>query len=684
MMGGPPKYFQVVAHQDDDLLFMNPDVQDTINAGYPITTMYLTAGEANFIGTQDTPSSLPQLGECGPDGSGSGLRRQDYAACRAEGAREAWAHMANDPNGVWDRAAVTYSDGSGWSRAVEQDTLEGRGISLIFVNLPDWADCNADILDPAANPPDGEPQDGNYLDCSAGDPRQASLWHLWYDGQTRWTITPSGGMVPYQQSYTHDDLVKLLQHALIGATVIRCQDEMPDNRYEVNPAWLNDHSDHVVAARVTQQVQAGMPVTQLVTYRNYNTQDSQVNLDAGTRTAKTDTFDTYYAKWDANVNVNDSGYVNWPQREYHRFWGGTNWVGRNLDGRPQAFAVEGGDLWTWWQTTQGGWAGPLNLGNPGGPLAAGVSVGRNADGRLEVYALRMDNFQIVTTYQNSVNGGFVGHWDLVGQTGNPDTDGGGDPTQIGQPVVASNYDGTMTVFVMNGGHGVSAITQIAPNEGFPPGWTDLGGGPGIQDGLAAIDDSDNRIELFAYNITNGIGSISHWYQHVVNGPFLTDASFATIEPASAPTAALNQDGRIDVFYRLATNSSGDNGARVGHTWQTVPGGGWTSTAENLYGDGGVGPVGANSAPTGITDSRIFLFEHNAGGGVSMNEQVGPNDGYGGWTDTGNFFPNEPAVTTNSSGEVVALAIDGSGDLYVDSQVAPGGTSGFTGWFSALG
>jgi hypothetical protein len=35
----------VVAHEDDDLLFMNPDIQHDIRAGVCVTTVFLTAGD---------------------------------------------------------------------------------------------------------------------------------------------------------------------------------------------------------------------------------------------------------------------------------------------------------------------------------------------------------------------------------------------------------------------------------------------------------------------------------------------------------------------------------------------------------------------------------------------------------------------------------------------------------------
>jgi hypothetical protein len=41
--GPPPVHMYVVAHQDDDLLFMNPDVEDSIKAGARVRTVYVTA-----------------------------------------------------------------------------------------------------------------------------------------------------------------------------------------------------------------------------------------------------------------------------------------------------------------------------------------------------------------------------------------------------------------------------------------------------------------------------------------------------------------------------------------------------------------------------------------------------------------------------------------------------------------
>jgi GlcNAc-PI de-N-acetylase len=39
-----PIDLNIVAHQDDDILFMNPDILDSVTAGHREVTVYLTAG----------------------------------------------------------------------------------------------------------------------------------------------------------------------------------------------------------------------------------------------------------------------------------------------------------------------------------------------------------------------------------------------------------------------------------------------------------------------------------------------------------------------------------------------------------------------------------------------------------------------------------------------------------------
>src|SRR5688572_26709823 len=53
-VNGRVQVVNVVAHPDDDLFFMNPDIYQTIRAGLPTATVYITASEISGAG--NTPA----------------------------------------------------------------------------------------------------------------------------------------------------------------------------------------------------------------------------------------------------------------------------------------------------------------------------------------------------------------------------------------------------------------------------------------------------------------------------------------------------------------------------------------------------------------------------------------------------------------------------------------------------
>jgi hypothetical protein len=119
---------QVVAHQDDDFLFMNPDVQNAIWEGLPTVTVYMTAGEAAGTAPRCAGALCPGA----------------IAADRQHGIRAAYAQMdglSSDAGGgyesYWNRA-LWRPDGVHW---VERYTLTpDPRIKLIFMNLHDQPD----------------------------------------------------------------------------------------------------------------------------------------------------------------------------------------------------------------------------------------------------------------------------------------------------------------------------------------------------------------------------------------------------------------------------------------------------------------------------------------------------------------------------------------------------------------
>lgn len=97
----------IVAHQDDDLLFMNPDIQHSISDGHCVRTVYVTAGDAG--------------------------RDQAYVLGRIKGVEAAYATMSGDKS-VWIERIVRLSDRA---YATVANPKGNRKLSLIFMNLPD-------------------------------------------------------------------------------------------------------------------------------------------------------------------------------------------------------------------------------------------------------------------------------------------------------------------------------------------------------------------------------------------------------------------------------------------------------------------------------------------------------------------------------------------------------------------
>ena len=94
----------VVAHEDDDLLFINPSVSEDLAGGRCVVTVYVTAGDAG--------------------------RGRGYWMGREQGARDAYAAMTGDAGWKEDTPVVR-------GRSVARFTLGNGRATLIFLRLPD-------------------------------------------------------------------------------------------------------------------------------------------------------------------------------------------------------------------------------------------------------------------------------------------------------------------------------------------------------------------------------------------------------------------------------------------------------------------------------------------------------------------------------------------------------------------
>jgi LmbE family N-acetylglucosaminyl deacetylase len=185
-----PTIVNIVAHQDDDLLFMNPDVIHDIRAGHCVRTIYVTAGDAGG-------NSFYWLG-------------------REQGSEAAYSYMTNSKE-VWIQRIVKLGTNQ---YAVVSNPRGNPRISLIFLRLPD----------------------GNVKGQGFAAERHESLANL-EAGRSK-TMSSVDGQSVYDSQQLTDSLVTFMQ--LFGPAELRTQSNFNDSRYQ-------DHSDHMAVGRYAQK-----------------------------------------------------------------------------------------------------------------------------------------------------------------------------------------------------------------------------------------------------------------------------------------------------------------------------------------------------------------------------------------------------------------------------------------------
>lgn len=643
----PGAYVQVVAHPDDDLYFINPEIEKSIDHGSASTTIYLTAGEAD--------------GWRAPSGSKQkSLDRQQYATARQNGLRQAYAEMAaGDRNAKWERSTLKTRAG-----LAEVDTLASKPrVRLVFLNMLDG---------------------GGHV----AKEKQVGLRQLWEGAiPSMPTLIPAGGPVKKTYDYTKDALVGTLTdlYAQFAPTSVRTLDPDPETHvYSSEPGkGYVDHQDHTAAALFAQASLAdyqGPGNTRRVvvtSFRGYANAFWPSNLAAGEFQRKKSILDIYgggdpsrcsleFGCGDRNVGTTAEKSL-WPQTTYARYPVTPTWSSTLPDGRLTAFAVLDGQVSQWTETKpgSGAWGSPSFVG--GGWLAPTLSVAKAPDGRLRLVGLRTtfgptpqaQKREIVTAAQTTPGGKF-GPWSVLG---NPDA---ADPQlarTVGVPAVALNQDGRLSVFVRNGARGLSGSTEQA--DGTWTAWANLGGSD-LQDGLATVTTRAGRIEVFASTKTG----MAHWAQAKPNAALAADPTFRAPVVSSAPTAVVEADGRIGVYVRRSPDSA------VIALRQTAPEGGWAPEPRDLGVPGGTGTV----AVTPRADGRVALAVRNNGGGVSSTVAAPDRDPLPlRWNDDGRYVPYTPLATTDSTGRAVLLALGQDGRLLVTRQQDPAPAAAFGTW-----
>jgi len=261
-----PTVMNIVAHQDDDLLFMNPDLLHDVQAGHCIRTVYVTSGDA-----------------------GGG---KFYWLGREKGSEAAYASMLGIKD-IWVEHVVKLSNHQFITIASPQSNPK---VSLVFMHLPD----------------------GNVRGGGFAATHHESLQRLEQGDVSELHA------VDKQSNYTSDELTQSLARLMhtFSPSQIRTQANLVSESYP-------DHSDHMAVGRYVQRAYnqyseeqyEGRVTIPLTFYIGYPIHSMPVNVMDGDLTAKRQAF-MQYAKHDSGicepmpVCVKNSAYEYYLSREY--------------------------------------------------------------------------------------------------------------------------------------------------------------------------------------------------------------------------------------------------------------------------------------------------------------------------------------------------------------------------------
>jgi len=226
-----------VAHMDDDLLFMNPDLVSNIEAGGCVQVVYLTASDA---------------------GEGEG-----YMLGRERGVHAAYAHMAQQPD-LWQTDTVRAA-----GHVITRFTLQGNPrVQLLSMRLKDpWLGKGWGSLTPLSR---AESVPDNTADT----------------------------LGPHPEIYTRDALVQTLA-ALIrdyDPTTVRHLDDTISVPY-TQLCWRcagHGHPDHIASARLAREAIRLAPGNYAeMGYIDYPSQEREANLTEAEIANKSEIFRQY-------------------------------------------------------------------------------------------------------------------------------------------------------------------------------------------------------------------------------------------------------------------------------------------------------------------------------------------------------------------------------------------------------
>ncbi|MFE9400535.1 PIG-L family deacetylase [Streptomyces sp. NPDC006530] len=667
-------YLHVIAHADDSIYFMNPDLEQSIRSGALSVTVCMTSGESDG---RNAPGKSPQFKTMKTD-------RPGFARARINGLRAANAMMATgDDNSPWTVEPVELLPGF---RSELHYLQSAPHVQLIYMGL-----CEA-----------------RYVSV----PRPVSLRGLWLGAVKELPTLPgTGSTVRMPRAYTRDQIIDALVATIarVDPTVIRTLDPTPLHAPRETVAMMSaptilrglsylDHQDHTSSA---QFMQAAMErywgggkrrPASVSSYIGYPTNYTPPSLDAATTRRTAQLLNAY--GWvdrrdcgdaagcgDLKVGANGlkGGGAGWARGTRTRTPGTSRWLAPLKDGRLAAFAILNGAVrcWVEREAGKGPWAGPFDVvGSAGGPLDPQVEVARHPDGTLQLFATRTvlpfkgrkHHKELVCVLQNGVSPDGAPTFGAWSSLGTPDA-APEKSLETGYPAVAVSQDGTVHVLARNWA-GDIALRSGKGGKGWgawqlldhPPGKEPVH--PLVVEGIDALVDTAGRLHVAAPTAQ----TVLHWVSPAPGElPKLSAPTGLTPSGSAVSLVADGKGGALAVYRQAGT-------AQVA-----------VASPEAAPGVSGVAWKVARRTPAGGY-GRVSAYRLSGNGGAlvlaARDEQgrvVPASDASGrqsaGWEAPGVQFVGIPGVTQDAGGRAVLAALGTDGQLYAARQSRPGARFG---------
>ncbi|OEJ31758.1 PIG-L family deacetylase [Streptomyces subrutilus] len=618
----PGRVLQVIAHPDDDLYFMNPDLRYSISAGLPVTSVYLTSGEADGInaGSAKQATTKPN--------------KPAYAEARQNGIRAAYAKMATGDRGsAWKRTVVPTKGGG----HAEVDILVAKPqVNLVWLQLREAGNVYADVPD--------------------------SLHGLW-DGKVPRleSMLASGTPVKQQFAYTKDQVVQTLVGILeqYKPTTVRSQDPTPGRHPDTKR--YTDHQDHFYGARFVQLATAAYakdvkdrPHFAVQNYLGYFNGSLPSALDPDEAKEKLDILGTYAWLDQQNHCGSDAGCGDlkvadhpagnrWSDSINYARGTSTSWLASDKERGLWAFKVLDGQVAVWHRPGLiGRWTGPNLL--PGTGMDPGVSTVTLPDGRIAAFGTRTSfgakpadyRREVVYAVQKAPGSEEFGEWQSLGT---PETADENWTSDISAPAVSVDGAGQLAAYVRDGAYTLRGRVRQA-DGGWGP-WEKYGGAD-LHGTPATGTDGAGRRMVFSATSKTVVG----WLQPKPGAP-LGPVTATGLPETTLPLTAEGREGGVRLWFRKPGSGNvrsalmtGDGGLKV----------------NNLTDLGGLKGFGS------VTASGHVLAGRAAGG--QLGSEVGPGRP---WGRSPLMFVGAPSSTMTGK-NLVSLAVVGlDARLYVTSS-----------------